>query len=393
MTSSFHFSLLFFSLLSLSPALAKASFHPHALLLPVQKDPSTLLYVTQLNLGTPLASEKLTLDLGGQFLWVDCEKGYSSTTYRPARCGSAKCSLAGADTCLECFSTSRPGCSNNTCELFPENTVISAATNGDLGSDVVSIQSTNGFNLGGIVYVPHFLFVCAPKFLLKAIHRTGVVFFGPGPYHFLLNTDASTPLIYTPLLLNPTSTVAVAGYSKPTTSSNYFIGVTSIQINQITVPNINASLLSIDHEGNGGTKISTVTPYTVLQTSIYTAVTKFFQNQLSGIPTVAATTPFKLCYNVTNFLGTRVEYNVLLIDLVLQNATVTWPIFGANSMVQVSDEVTCLGFVDGGLNPRTSIVIGGHQIEDNLLEFDLSASRLGFTSSLLFRETFQWHGP
>lgn len=29
-------------------------------------------------------------------------------------------------------------------------------------------------------------------------------------------------------------------------------------------------------------------------------------------------------------------------------------------MVKVKDEVWCLGFIDGGLNPRTLIVIGGH---------------------------------
>ncbi|KAH7856671.1 hypothetical protein Vadar_004066 [Vaccinium darrowii] len=425
MASSFHFSLLFLSLLSLSPAPAKASFHPHALLLPVQKDPSTLLYVTQLNQGTPLASENLTLDLGGQFLWVDCENGYSSTTYRPARCGSAKCSLAGADTCGECSSAAkRPGCSKNTCELFPDNTVISAATNGDLGVDVVSIQSTDGFNPGTFVSMRHFLFSCAPAFLLKGLpsgvrgmaglgrtnislpsqfssrfklnktfaicltastRASGVVFFGPGPYHFLFNTDASTSLLYTPLLLNPISTADA--YSRPTASSDYFIGVTSIQINQITVPNINASLLAIDSNGNGGTKISTVTPYTVLQTSIYNAVLTFFQNQLSRVPTVAAVAPFGLCFNSTNIGSTRVGPAVPPINLVLQNANVSWTIFGANSMVQVSNEVLCLGFVDGGVNPRTSIVIGGYQIEDNLLQFDLGASRLGFSSSLLFRQT------
>lgn len=146
MASSFHFlSLIFFSLLFLSPSQAKGknSFHPHALLLPVQKDPSTLLYTTQLNQRTLQVSENLTLDLGGQFLWVDCEKGYSFTSYRRARC------------------------SKNRRELFPENTVISAATSGELGSDVVLIQSTDGTNPGRVVSVPHFLFVCGPTFLLK----------------------------------------------------------------------------------------------------------------------------------------------------------------------------------------------------------------------------------
>ncbi|GFZ14100.1 hypothetical protein Acr_24g0002900 [Actinidia rufa] len=42
--------------------------------------------------------------------------------------------------------------------------------------------------------------------------------------------------------------------------------------------------------------------------------------------------------------------------------------------------------VDGGLNPRTSIVTGAHQLEDNLLQFDLAASKLGFTSTILQQE-------
>ncbi|XVF60421.1 hypothetical protein PTKIN_Ptkin08bG0044500 [Pterospermum kingtungense] len=75
------------------------------------------------------------------------------------------------------------------------------------------------------------------------------------------------------------------------------------------------------------------------------------------------------------------------IDLEQQNKDVIWSIFGANSMVQVSSDVLCLGFVDGGLNPKTSIVIGEHLIEDNLVQFDLVTSRLGFSSSLLFRQT------
>ena len=41
---------------------------------------------------------------------------------------------------------------------------------------------------------------------------------------------------------------------------------------------------------------------------------------------------------------------------------------GANSMVKVKENVLCLGVVDGGLKPRTSIVTGGHQLEDNMLE-------------------------
>jgi hypothetical protein len=39
--------------------------------------------------------------------------------------------------------------------------------------------------------------------------------------------------------------------------------------------------------------------------------------------------------------------------------------------------------VDGGKEPMTAVVTGGHLLEDNLLEFDLVSSKLGFTSSLL----------
>ncbi|KAK2364417.1 ADP-ribosylation factor [Trifolium repens] len=56
---------------------------------------------------------------------------------------------------------------------------------------------------------------------------------------------------------------------------------------------------------------------------------------------------------------------------------------GDDSIVEVNKNVACLGFVDGGKEPRTTFVIGGHQLEDNILEFDLVSSKLGFSSSLL----------
>lgn len=54
-------------------------------------------------------------------------------------------------------------------------------------------------------------------------------------------------------------------------------------------------------------------------------------------------------------------------------------------MVKVSDEVMCLGVVDGGVSSSlmASIVIGGHMMENVLMEFDLADSRLGFSSPLL----------
>ncbi|KAK8992803.1 hypothetical protein V6N11_048873 [Hibiscus sabdariffa] len=149
---------------------------------------------------------------------------------------------------------------------------------------------------------------------------------------------------------------------------------------------LNKTLLSINKEGHGGTKISTVAPLTVIETSIYKAVVGAFIKQISRVSRVRAVALFGACFNATALGSTRVGPAVPQIDLELLNKVV-WRIFGANSMVQVSNEVLCLGFVDGGSEPRTSIVIGGLVIEDNLLQVDLAASRLGFSSSLLFRQT------
>ncbi|KAI4317755.1 hypothetical protein L6164_025599 [Bauhinia variegata] len=56
-------------------------------------------------------------------------------------------------------------------------------------------------------------------------------------------------------------------------------------------------------------------------------------------------------------------------------------------MVRVNGEVMCLGFLDGGLNPRDPIVVGAYQMEDVILQFDLETSMLGFSSSLLIRDS------
>ncbi|XP_068660851.1 probable aspartic proteinase GIP2 [Aristolochia californica] len=423
------FSSLFVFLVSLS--FAQTSFRPSALVLPVTKDNATRQYVTSLNQRTPLVPVRLTLDIGGRFLWVDCDSGYVSSTYRPARCRSSQCSLANTSSCGNCFGAPRPGCNNNTCGLFPENTVTRTSTGGELTADVVSVSSTNGSNPGRVATVSDFLFSCAPTSLLQGLARgvtgiaglgrtrialpsqfasafnfsrkfalclsssnsfSGVLFFGDGSYTFLPGIDASSSLTYTPLIINPVSNAGATGPGEA--SDEYFIGVTFIQINGKTIP-LNSSLLTINNEGVGGTKVSTIDPYTVLETSIYNAVVSAFVSEFESmnITRVASVAPFGACFSSENIGSTRVGPAVPLIDLVLHNSSISWRIFGANSMVAVNsteainNDVLCLAFVDGGSSPRTSIVIGGYQLEDNLLEIDLASSRLGFTSSLLYKQT------
>lgn len=223
--------------------------------------------------------------------------------------------------------------------------------------------------------------ICLPS--STGVDNGGAIFFGDGPYNFLPNMlDASKYLIYTPLLVNPNSTRIGAGDTDP--SYEYFIGVKAIQVNKQTL-RFNTSLLNIDR-GIGGTKISTVNPYTILETSIYDSIAAAFTEE-SGLSRVGSISPFEHCFDGRKVPMTVVGPAVPEIKLVLQSNSVVWSILGVNSMVEPKPGVLCLGFVNGGRHPVTSVVIGGLQLEDNLFQFDLGASRFGFSSSLLRKKT------
>ncbi|CAO2837108.1 unnamed protein product [Amaranthus hypochondriacus] len=429
--ASFSFHHFLFSLLLLhilSTTSSAASFRPKALVLPITRDSSTHQYTIKLTQRTPPIPIPLTLHLGGPFLWVDCDKNYVSTTYRPARCNSAQCSLANSKSCGTCNSPKRPGCNNNTCGLFPENPFTNTATGGELASDLVQITSTDGSNPTRTVSVPNFLFSCAPTSLLNGLAKSvqgiaglgrtkisppsqfssafsfpgkfaiclpsqtesvngpGALFFGDGPYKFFFETDLASLLTFTPLVTNPVSTGATSFPGEP--SSEYFIKVNRLRINDKVVP-INQNLLSIDGNGNGGTKLSTTIPYTLMETSIYKAFINIFVNELkiTNVTIVKTIAPFKVCVDPRTFPGSRGSDGVPWIHFELAGASQPWTLIGGNSFVPVKKDVSCLAIMDGGNKPRTSIVIGGYQLEDNLVQIDLARSRIGFSSSLRISRT------
>ena len=303
---------------------------------------------------------------------------------------------------------------------------------GDIASEVVFIQSTNGSNTGRVVKIPSLVFSLGTRDLLNGLANgtvgmagmgrhpviglpsqfaktfgfnrkfavclpssssggRGVAFFGNGPYVFLPGIKISK-LTTTPLLVNPVlvaDPIVYEPFVYGEKSPEYYIGVTAIKINEKTVP-INTRLLKINGTtGLGGTKLSTVNPYTVLETSIFKAVTSAFVREATArnITRVPSVKPFGPCFSTKNVVVTRLGYAVPEIQLVLQSKDVLWRIFGANSMVSVRSDVICLGFVDGGVNAETSVMIGGLQLEDNLIEIDLAKNTLGFSSTLLERQT------
>ncbi|CAN4076268.1 unnamed protein product [Withania somnifera] len=414
LSSSRYYLFHFCFLLITSTSLSKSNFQPKSLFLLVKKDPSSLQYITKIHQGTPLVPLKLALNLGGESLWVDCENGYKSSTYKSARCGSRQCNLARSTSCGNCYenNTTRPGCNNNACYNVVSNPVIS--TDGEIADDVLSIQSINGSIPGPVATVPNFIFSCATSNLTKNLgknvkgmfgfgqqspvsfatqlasafkfsrqfaiclssstKRDGVIFIGHSPYFISLVFDASRDLIYTPIITQPRYfTITYPHYVRINRASpEYYIQVSSIRINGKKL----------------GTRISTAVPYTELETSIYSVVSKTFVSEMpKEVNMVPAVQPFKTCFNSTYIGLSRLGYNAPEINLVFQKSNVYWTIIGANSLVKVSDGVICLAFVERRKASGQAIVIGGYQMQDNLVEFDLSRSRIGFSNSLFFRQT------
>ncbi|CAM8961334.1 unnamed protein product [Rhodiola kirilowii] len=367
----------------------QASFRPKAFVLPITKHSSTLQYLTALRQRTPLVSLHLVVDIGGQFVWNDCETDFVSSSYKVLQYKSKACSRLHYKELGTCWHPVGPGCGKKSCTIWPCNSVSQSITNGNIIQDVVVMPSTDGSNPGRLVKVPRFLSGCTYSSFLELLAdgAKGMAGLGRG--------DTSLPSQLADTFSFPRKFAICLSRSKGEPSTEYFIGVTSIKINGKPVK-LNSTLLEIDSNGYGGTKISSVSPYTVMHSSIYADVTNAFSKEMADFQTVAPVTPFKQCYNSTlikyNHLGPDVPH----IDLLLQSSKVYWRIYGTNSMVQVSKEVLCLGIINGGLGFTegfqnsglvTSIEIGGHTIENNLLQFDLEASKLGFSSSLLLHKT------
>ncbi|PWA47273.1 aspartic peptidase A1 family [Artemisia annua] len=201
------------------------------------------------------------------------------------------------------------------------------------------------------------LSLCLPS--STAAH--GILFYGNGPY-YLSDVDVRGLLSYTPLLKRPDS-------------FGYFIGVNSFVIKK----------RSVDLPGNTTAKLSTTEPYTTLRTDIYNPMVRRFSLVTKRIPKANPIAPFSLCYS-TSTNGTQAALKVPDIDINLQDGK-KWTISTANSIKQITEDVACLAFVDGGAKSEHAIVIGTHQFEDNFLLFDLENSTFGFSSSLLRKQT------
>ncbi|ESW26115.1 hypothetical protein PHAVU_003G092100 [Phaseolus vulgaris] len=384
--------------LSLSTAHSPVSFT-----IPVTKDAATLQYLTTLSYGTPLVPTKLVLDLGGSFLWLHCASRNtpsSSSLTTPHR--SLQCLTAKTHKSTNSF-LSGPVDQHHyqPCQVFPENSITGTiASEGELVEDLMALQSAESKT----IHEHQSRFTCSPTSLLHGLAKGARGMVGlarsrssfPSQVFDNFSTQRKLTLCLSSskgvlllgnvayeseILKSLTFTPLVTSFP----SQEYFINVNSVKINGKRL-SLDVSEFNEQEGGGGGalTLISSIVPYTTMQSSIYNSFKEAFLDAAvsMNMTRVASVAPFELCFS-----SSQVGPSVPVIELVLQSEMVKWSIHGRNSMVRVSDEVACLGFSDGGVNLRNSIVIGGYQLEDVIVQFDLATSMVGFSSSLLTKKT------
>ncbi|KAJ1428773.1 Xylanase inhibitor, C-terminal [Sesbania bispinosa] len=353
--------LLFSSVSSALNELPESGF----ITLPVKMDTGTKQYYTSIGIGSPRHDMNLVIDLSGGLLWYDCDSHYNSSSFHPVSCDSQTCPPTDS-SCGNCDGPLKPGCTNNTCAVFFDNQFSDISFGGSLIDDLLHmphIRVPRSFIAGcadpetfsfpifvGISNVTKGMFGLGrtqlslpiqlsstyniiPKFTLclpssSNKKGTGGIFIGPGP-----NV--------------PVSRVSLVTHS----SKHYFIDVKSINIDDKVVK-FRRSLLTVDANGNGGTKISTLTPYTVLHHTIYDHFVSDFVVRATErkIKRVESVAPFGACFDANTISRSDGGPAVPTIDLVLTNVQgqdVHFSILGHNSMVRVNRDVLCLAFVDG----------------------------------------------
>ncbi|XP_071699514.1 chitinase CLP-like [Rutidosis leptorrhynchoides] len=366
-------------------------------------------------------TENFLIDIDAPFIWHDCIVYWDmypgkcpddKFCHYPISCEDQTCTWVRTD-----YSYRNPLCSPETnrsnlpgygvdctCPLNVVNPVTGTCGGPALLSEnIFNVHKSNGRNVFNWTYISYPIGACAPsssyasfpanvtgvmafstslyalpehfyqplkKSLSLCLPSTsssrGVMFFGTGPYYLLphSNVDLMSYLSYTPLLKQPDS-------------FGYFIHVKSIVIKTryIKIPS------------NTITKLSTIDSYTTLRTDIYNGVVQRFSKVTRRFKPAEPVAPFGYCFSTSNNNDRRhVGFKVPDIDFVLIGRK-KWTVSTSNSIKQVTKDVACLAFVDGGETSEPAIVIGTFMFEDNFVVFDIENSTFGFSSSLLHKHT------
>uniref|UniRef100_A0A0E0JTE9 Peptidase A1 domain-containing protein n=1 Tax=Oryza punctata TaxID=4537 RepID=A0A0E0JTE9_ORYPU len=388
------------------------------------KDYNTSLYTISIKNGAP----PLVVDLAGTLVWSTCPSMHTTVP-----CQSAACDAVNRQQPRRCryvdggwFWAGREAGSRCACTAHPFNPVTGECSTGDLTSFAMSANTTNGTDL---LYPESFTAVgaCAPERLLEssslpqaaagvagfsgttplslpsqlaAQRRFGNKFalclpvfatFGDTPV-YLPNYNPYGPFDYTKMLGQ------TPFLTNPRRNGGYYLPVKRISVSW-RGPNVPASLpagaLDLDvRTGRGGVVLSTTTPYAIMRPDVFRAFAKAFDTVVvrdteSRMVRVAGQKQLELCYGgagdtVLSFpMMKRAGYDAPAITLELAGATGNWTILNGNYLVRE----TCVGVVEMGpegmpVDGEPAVVIGGMQLENILMVFDLDKRTLGFSRLL-----------
>nr|CAE46333.1 xylanase inhibitor [Secale cereale] len=359
---------------------------------PVTKDPATSLYTIPFHDGA-----SLVLDAAGPLVWSTCEAGQPPAGIP---CGSPTCLLANAYPAPGCPA---PTCgSDKPCTAFPSNPVTGACAAGSLFHTSFVANTTDGTKPVSEVKVG-VLAACAPSKLLASLPRgsTGVAGLANSGLALPAQVASAQKVANRFFLCLPTGGAGVAIFgggplpwpqftqSMPYTplvtkggSPAHYISLKSIKVDNTRVP---------VSEATGGVMLSTRLPYALLRRDVYRPLVDAFTKALAAQPAngapvaraVQPVAPFGVCYDTKtlgNNLGGYAVPNVLL----ALDGGGEWAMTGKNSMVDVKPGTACVAFVEmkgveAGDGRAPAVILGGAQMEDFVLDFDMEKKRLGFT--------------
>uniref|UniRef100_A0A0D9WXM7 Peptidase A1 domain-containing protein n=1 Tax=Leersia perrieri TaxID=77586 RepID=A0A0D9WXM7_9ORYZ len=387
---------------------------PRPILVRISKDTSTSLYTIPIKTGS-----RLVLDLGGPLLSSTCLAAHVNIPCRSSVCAAEiqenrwNCSSPSSTNTNGAGRSSSSLCS---CSAYPYNPLDGRCARGDVTTTPMLANATDGVNpLYPVAFPVHA--ACAPASLLggslASAGAVGVAGLSDSPLSLPSQVAASLGVARTFALCLPGGSgtgaaifgggpfrlfsVAYTGITSDLVSyfnitrnarnGRIYIDVVGIAVNQRGA-DVSPESLALDAVGGrGGVMISTVAPYTVLRPDIYRAVIDAVDAELAFIPRMPASPPFERCFDAWALGSTRVGPPLSNVDFTLRHGG-NLTFLGANTMVQVNERTLCFAFVEMGpttpvIDGSPAVIIGGYQLENQLLVFDLEKGIMG-SSGLLF---------
>ncbi|KAM0823898.1 hypothetical protein ACQ4PT_070557 [Festuca glaucescens] len=374
-------ALLGISVLLCSPPCATATDDHKPIVARVRKDAATSLYTIVIKVG----GVPLLLDLAGLLLWLaNCP-----TPHRTIPCGTDVCEVVNGNQPPNCGPYT--ACSNGAvCTAYPFNPVDGRCAHDDATTITLAANTTDSENpLSEVSF--RAVGSCVPGDLLASLPAGAAGVAGLSMLPLSLPTQFGTILKVAkqfalclpgggsdggPFQLLAAPPVELADglrqnqlplLKNPKLDNDaYYFRITGIAVNQQQVPTPPGAFDLDGERGTGGALFSTVTPYTALRPDLYRPL----HDRRASALTM-----------------TRLGYGVANIDLRLDGGQ-TWTLPGGSSLVQVNDHTVCFAFVQiapsmPAAADSPAVILGGFQMENNLLMFDLEKETFAF-SGLLF---------